>query len=174
MKILFRLTFLLVVFPLAALAQTTAQQKGTQPSQPTRSTGTDCFKEWYTLFQERGAKTVPDGTHDVILTMRNTTDGTSACYMGRVEVAGGKIKPPFMVQKEDGTYDTFGHLSGKRLDPAFEKSLTEDELLAIHNGMSINMKTADLEYGRIFFYQFLNEKPKALKKAPSPKALIKN
>ncbi len=172
------LAFLLIA-PLAGFAQKGGQpkakdDKGTPQSKGAQNPSADCYKEWYTLFSERGAGTVTDGIQNVVLSIRNTSDGTSKCYMGKVEVSGGKIKPPIMVEKEDGTFDTFNALTGKRLDPMFIKSMPEDELYAIHDGMSINMKSADMEYGRIFFYTFISEKPKKLKEAPSPKALVKN
>lgn len=158
------LLFLLLASPL----WTMAQQKAAQPK-----AATDCFKEWYTLFRERGGKQVTDGTQEVVITVRNNHDGTSKCYMGKVEVAGGKIKPPLWVQKDDGSYDTFAAL-GKKLDPGFVSNMSEDELLTIDNAMSISFRTSDMEFGRLFFYKFLEDKPKALKKAPSPSALIKN
>jgi hypothetical protein len=150
-----------------------AQQKGSgQKATPKASS--DCFKEWYTIFRERGGKPVTDGTHEAIISLRNTHDGTSKCYIGKIEVVNGRIKPPMWVQKVDGSYDTFAAISGKQLDPAFVKSMSEEELLTISEGMSINMKTSDMEYGRVLFYTFLNDKPKALKEAPSPASLIKN
>lgn len=162
------LAFVLIA-PSVCFAQKAAQQK-TNAQNPS----TDCYKEWYTTFTERGADPVTDGIHNIVVSIRNTSDGTSKCYMGKVEVSGGKIKPPIMVQKEDGSFDTFNSLTGKQLDPMFVKSMTEDELFAVRDGMSINMKSADMEYGRIFFYTFVSAKPKKLKEAPSPKSLIKN
>lgn len=178
MKSYVRLLFiLLLTFPVFALAQKGGSgqaQKGSQGQKDNaQGNSGNCFKEWYDLFRERGAAVVTDGTHDVILTLRNTQDGTSKCYMGRAEVVGGKLKRPVMIQKVDGSYDTFATL-GKGMDPVFAKSITEDELGAITDGMSINFLMADQEYGRIFFYTFLNDKPKSLKQAPSPKALVKN
>ena len=171
MKTHYKLFFiLLLVSPLLGFAQ----QKGGQQKGTPQASSSDCFKEWYTLVRERGGKPVTDGTHEVILTLRNTTESTSKCYLGKDEVAGGKLKTPIWVQKEDGTFDTFAAMSGKHLDPAFEKSMTPDELMAINDGMSVNMKMSDMEYGRIFFYTFLNDKPKALKQAPSAKSLVKN
>lgn len=162
--------FLLLLAPVLSFAQTKlAPQKGTP-----QKTSSNCFKEWYNLFRERGGKPVPDGTQEVIISIRNNTDGTSQCYMGKVEVAGGKMVLPLWVQKEDGSFDTFGRVSGKNLDPGFQHSLTQDELLAVSDGMSISFRTSDMEFGRLFFYKFLNDKPKALKAAPSPSALIKN
>ena len=159
------LVSLLLLTPFLALAQ---QKVATTPKPPT-----DCFKEWYTLFKERGGKPVTDGTHDVILSLRNTSQGTSNCFVGKVTVEGGKIKPPVIVEKEDGSFDTFVALTGIQGDPVFMKNMG-DALFSIHEGMSVNFQMADAEFGRIFFYKFLNEKPKAPKKAPSPSALIKN
>lgn len=150
-----------------------AQSKGT-PQKASPKASSNCFKEWYDLFRERGGKPVPDGTQEVIITLRNNNDGTSQCYMGKVDVAGGKIVLPLWVQKADGSFDTFGAISGKKLDPGFTSSMSEDELLAVKDGMSISFRTSDMEFGRLFFYKFLEDKPKALKVAPSPSALIKN
>lgn len=180
MKSHFRLLFiLLLTLPLATLAQKggsgQAQKGGQKDSERGDSQGNsgNCFKEWYDLFRDRGASAVTDGTHDVILTLRNTRDGSSKCYMGRAEVSGGKFKRPVMVQKVDGSYEPFASI-GKGLDPAFAKSMTEDELTTITDGMSVNFLMSDQEYGRIFFYTFINEKPKSLKQAPSAKSLVKN
>jgi hypothetical protein len=171
-----RINLILIVL-LAASFSAFAQkggspQKGT-PSGGSQSSGNDCFKEWYTLIRERGAAEVTDGTHDVILTVRNTQEGTSRCYMGRVEVRNGKLTRPVLIQKEDGSYDTFAS-AGKGLDPGFAKSMTEDELAMISDGMSVNFNLSGGEFARIFFYTFINAKPKGLKQAPSPKTLVKN
>jgi len=180
MKILSKLLFALVlVAPLIVFAQKAAPQKaqsdkGTSQGKGAQNPSSNCYKEWFTTFTERGAAVVTDGIQNVIISIRNNADGTSKCYLGKVEVSGGKIKPPVMVQREDGTFDTFGKLSGKRLDPLFMKGLTEDELFAIHDGMSVSFKTEDMEYGRIFFYTFIGEKPQKFKEAPSPNSLIKN
>lgn len=164
MKTISKIIYVLLLTPFLAVAQQKA---------PKQNAPTDCFKDWYTLFAERGGKTVTDGTHDVILTLRNTSDGTSNCYMGKVTVEGGKMKIPVMVQKEDGSYDTWSAIGGIGLDSVFKTNQGED-LFSIKEGMSINFKMADAEFGRIFFYKFLNEKAKAPKKAPSPSALVKN
>jgi len=167
---MFSRTFLLFLLFLSVAGFAQTPQRNA--AQGAAAQSADCFKEWYTLFRERGASTVSDGTHDVIITLRNTMAGTSTCYMGKAEVAGGRLKRPLMIQLADGSYETFAAL-GKGLDPVFAKSRTEEELSAITDGMSINFTMSDAEFGRIFFYTFLNDKPKALKQAPSPKALIK-
>lgn len=158
------ITLLMLLFMGTAFAQT-------KPAVTKTAASGDCFKEWYTLFRSRGAKQVTDGTQEVIITIRG--QNSNQCYLGKIEVANGKIKLPLWVQKDDGSFETFGS-SGKKLDPEFASSTSEDDLLAITDGMSISFRTTDQEYGRLFFYKFVNDKPKANKVAPSPSALIKN
>lgn len=130
----------------------------------------DCFRDWYTLFKERGAGQVADGTHDVVITLRN--GNISECYMGRIDVAGGRLSSRLQVQKVDGSFEEFD----KKVSAAFqnaEGTLRED-LREIHNGMSASVTLADGEIIRLFFYKSIGEKPKSNKKAPAPSALIKN
>jgi hypothetical protein len=134
------------------------------------TTPTNCYKQWYDYFSERGAKPVPDGTHEVVIAFKS---GESChCFMGKVEVSGGKIKSPLYVQTEGGEYKTFTSL-GKKLDPEFVLAQGND-LYTINNGMSVLFRTADQEYGRIFFYKFLNKDKQMNKEAPSPTDLLKN
>src|SRR5436190_3983853 len=60
---------------------------------------TNCYRQWYDVFSARGAKPVTDGTQEVVITFKSGE--TSHCFMGKVEVAGGKIKPPLYVQSEN-------------------------------------------------------------------------
>jgi hypothetical protein len=129
----------------------------------------DCFKEWYSLFKERGAKPVPDGVQDVIITVRNGT--YSECFMGRVEVAGGKLAGKLQVQKMDGSFEEFD----KKVSAAYqnEAGVLKEELREINNGMSASANLTDGEMIRLFFYKSLADKPKANKKAPAPSTIIK-
>lgn len=129
-----------------------------------------CFKEWYTLFKERGAKPVPDGTQDVIITLRS--GDYSDCFLGKVDVANGKITGKLQVQKMDGSYEEFD-----RKVTAFyqnEEGVLKEELRDINNGMSTSATLTDGEIIRLFFYKFVADKPKANKKAPAPAAIVKN
>lgn len=168
------LAALLLLLPLVAWSQkdgpakkSSAQGSGQKPP------AVDCYHEWNSLFRERGAAKVPDGTHPVVISLWNSISGTSKCYLGQVEVIAGKIKRPVMVQKEDGTYEPFSTL-GKGLDPAVFKTMSEDQLTTITDGMSPYIQLSEIEGGQIFFYTFINPKPKGLKEAPSAKSLIKN
>jgi hypothetical protein len=159
MKLVFAIAILFSAFGLSA--QTKAK--------PT-SSGGNCFKEWYTLFKERGANPIPDGTHEVIITLRNAD--YSECFMGRVDVAGGKLAGKLQVQKMDGSYEELD----KKVSSAYQNSegALKEELRDISNGMSASVTLTDGEMIRLFFYKSLADKPKANKKAPAPAVLVKN
>ena len=130
----------------------------------------NCYTEWTDAFRTRGAKPVPDGMQQVVIALKG--DESSHCYMGQVEVVGGKIKPPLYFQKENGEYHLVS-VVGKKIEPAFQASMSADELYAIKDGMSIVFRTTDKEYGRIFFYKFVNSSSQGNKTASSPSELIK-
>ena len=127
-----------------------------------------CFKEWYALFKERGAKPIEDGTHEVIITLRK--EDYAECFLGKIDVAGGKIASKLSIQKVDGTYAEFD----KRVSEAYQNSegVLKEEMRSINNGMSAPVILADGESIRLFFYKSLGDKPKANKKAPPPSSLV--
>jgi hypothetical protein len=131
---------------------------------------TNCYKQWYDVFRSRGAKHVPDGKQDVVIAFKS---GESCqCFLGKVDVVGGKIKKPLSVKFENGEYKTFESL-GKKLDNEFIANEGAD-LWSITDGMSVMFITADKEYGRLFFYKFINKGAEANVEAPSPDELLKN
>lgn len=131
----------------------------------------DCFRDWYGLFRERGAKRVTDGTHEVVLSLRK--DEYSQCFMAKVKVLSGQIVPPVLIAKEDGTYEEFT-ATGKKIDPAFLSGKSDTELLKITDGMSITFYTTDRETAKLFFYTFVNDTKKGNKVAPPVGDLVKN
>jgi hypothetical protein len=137
----------------------------------TAPTAKDCYGEWYTLFRDRGAKPIPDGTQDIIISIRK--EGYSQCFMGKVDVEGGKIKLPVQIAKEDGTFETLAE-TGLKIDPASIGAKNPDALTVITDGMSVTAFTADHETVKLFFYKFVNDKPKKNKVAPPASALVKN
>jgi hypothetical protein len=155
------LAILISFLTLSAMAQTGAAKAGAS---------SNCFKEWYTLFKERGANPIPDGTQEVIITLRSTD--YSECFLGKIDVAGGKLTGKLQIQKMDGSYEEFD----KKISASFQNAdgVLKDELRDISNGMSASAMLADGESIRLFFYKYLADKPKANKKAPAPSALIKN
>jgi hypothetical protein len=161
-KILFALGLMLLMVP--AFAQV-------KPSSAKATPPKDCFREWLDLFRERGGKPVTDGTQEVIITIRR--QDKSICWMGKVDVVGGKMKLPIWVQKDDGTFETLSATMGRKLDPEFASNISEEDMLTITDGTSISFRSSEQEYGRLFFYKFLNDKPKTNKTAPSPSDLIK-
>ena len=131
----------------------------------------NCYTEWYDEFRTRGAKPVPDGMQQVVISIKN--EESCHCFMGQVEVVGGKIKPPLFFQQENGEYKQVS-VVGKKLEPGFTGTMTPDELYSIKDGMSIVFRTTDNEYGRLFFYKFVNKAAQSNKEAPSPSDLIKD
>lgn len=135
------------------------------------STSKDCYGEWYTLFRDRGSKPIPDGTQEIIISIRK--EGYSQCFLGKVDVEGGKLKLPVLIAKEDGTFETLAE-TGLKIDPASVGAKSPDALTTITDGMSVTAYTADHETVKLFFYKFVNDKPKKNKVAPPASALVKN
>ena len=131
----------------------------------------DCYTEYYDIMRTKGAKPVTDGMQQVVIALK--TPESCNCFLGQVEVAGGKVKPPLYFQQETGDYKLVSGL-GKKLEPAFVASMTPEELYAIRDGMSIVFRTSSNEYGRLFFYQFANKGTQVNKVAPSAADLIKD
>lgn len=161
------LAILITFMSVGVFAQT---KPATKPAAAKPATSGNCFKEWYTLFKERGANPVADGTHDVIITLRS--NDYSECFMGRVEVAGGKLTSKLQIQKMDGSYEEFD----RKVSASYQNAegVLKEELREVNNGMSASLTLTDGEIIRLFFYKSLSEKPKANKKAPAPAALVKN
>jgi hypothetical protein len=135
------------------------------------SANKDCYGEWYTLFRERGAKPIPDGTQEIVISIRK--DGYSQCFIGKVDVENGKLKLPVHIAKEDGTFESLA-ATGLKLDPSSIAANSPDALTTITDGMSVTAYTTDHETIKLFFYKFVNDKPKKNKVAPPASALVKN
>ncbi|HTE31279.1 MAG TPA: hypothetical protein VK666_12950 [Chryseolinea sp.] len=131
----------------------------------------DCYGEWYTLFRDRGGKPIPDGTQEIVISIRK--EGYSQCFMGKVDVENGKIKFPVLVAKDDGTFETLAQ-SGLTLDPASAAAKNPESITTITDGMSATAYTTDHETVKLFFYKFVNDKPKKNKVAPAASTLVKN
>ncbi|MBL7861402.1 MAG: hypothetical protein JNJ65_09585 [Cyclobacteriaceae bacterium] len=164
MKLLF--TFLISLISVGLWAQNPAAK----PTAASAAKSADCYDQWYALFKDRGANAVADGTHDVIISLQH--DGYSECFLGKIDVASGKISSKLQIQKVDGSYDEFDKkLSSTYMSP---EGTLKSELRDVVNGMTAALTLADGETIRLFFYKSLADKAKANKKAPAPSALIKN
>ena len=187
MKKLFPFIAVILLFPLAGFSQTdsTAVKNDSKndssksiidTSQTTISpvitvmpAPASCYNTWYDFMRTRGTKPITDGMQEVVVSFK--TAENCVCLMGKVEVAGGKIKAPLYIQTEDGNYKPVSEL-GKKMDAEFVASMGT-ELWAISNGMSVLFRTANQEYGRLFFYKFANKGGSSFKEAPLPSDLIK-
>jgi hypothetical protein len=59
------------------------------------------------LYLKKGEQApVADGTHDVIISLRNEYD-YAECFFGKIEVKDGKMVSKLQIQKMDGSYEEF-------------------------------------------------------------------
>jgi hypothetical protein len=146
------LTILITVLSFGVFAQ----------SKPAATSGGDCFKQWYSLFKERGATPIPDGTQDIIITLRSSD--YSECFVGKVDITDGKISSKIQIQKVDGSFEEFD----KKVSSSYQNpdGVLKEELRDVSNGMSASLTLTDGEIIRLFFPKSLAPKPKANKKAP--------
>ena len=162
---------LLILLMSPVFAQTKPSETSKPKPAPASEPAKDCYGEWYTLFRERGAKKIPDGTQEVVISIRK--EGFSKCFMGKVDVENGRLVPPVYVAKQDGTFETLGQ-TGLKLDPASVAAKDPNALTAITDGMSITAYTDDHEVVKLFFYKYVNTAASMNKEAPPVKALVKN
>jgi hypothetical protein len=121
----------------------------------------NCYLEYYRLFSDRGASTIPDGPQDVVVTIREGTG--SDCYMARVQVKDNQIIAVEGVILEDGTVKKIGmKLSQKYTDMKNPAILYTD----IIDGMSATLLSDDGKQVNFFFIKQLSAKNKAYKHAP--------
>jgi len=123
----------------------------------------NCYDEYRQTFIARGADPVPDGEHNVVFSVR---DGkVCGCGEGKVTVKDGKIIPPLLVKKVDGTYEH----SKKMLHAHTWKEESFDvQRFDIVNGMSASFRTDDDMVGNLFFIDYLKRKVVANAPARSP------
>ena len=144
---------LLLLLFISTLDFATAQTKGS------------CFIEYYELFNSRGAKPIPDGIQNVIVTVRDTKDSTCFATMGHILVMGGKIAGKLTLKNRAGQYVK----PKTSLHPKYEaekKALVAD--FSIVKGMSKNFLTKDMKIVNVFFIDFI--KPQAPSLVDAPKA----
>ncbi len=152
--------YFLLLTTVALFNSVTAQQGLYQKENPKPK---NCFEEYYDAFIKRGAIPPVDGEHNVVFSLRR--DSTCVCTEGKASIKNGKIVPPILVKKVDGTYEP----TKKKLLP----KLANDEAAAAHlyfvtNGMSQTFSTDDYYTANIFFVDLLKRKVVENAPAPSP------
>jgi hypothetical protein len=165
------LTLLICCLSLGVFAQAGAS-KATPAKSPSPSPRVaTCYDQWYAVFKERGATPIADGTHEVIISLRNEYD-YAECFFGKIDVKDGKLASKLQVQKVDGSYEEFT----KKVSAMYQNAdgTVKEELRDVTNGMSEALELGSGERIRLFFYKSVASKEKANKKAPAPSALIKN
>ncbi|NTW25393.1 MAG: hypothetical protein HGA37_11890 [Lentimicrobium sp.] len=120
-----------------------------------------CYDDYYKLFTERGATAIPDGTHEVVISVR---DGNKCdCLMGKVEVKDNQIVNTLGVLLEDGSVKKIGVKLNSRYKATENPAIL---FLDITNGMSSTFLSDDNKMINMFFVKQLNPKAKAFKLAP--------
>lgn len=171
MKTIVSLLSCLLLLTITVVAQTakTGGAKAATSSSPQKQN--TCYDQWYSVFKERGAGPVADGTHEVIISLRNEYD-YAECFIGKIDVKDGKLASKLQVQKVDGSFEDFD----KKVSSMYQNTdgVVKEELRNVTNGMSETFELGSGERIRLFFYKSVAGKEKANKKAPAPSALIKN
>jgi len=129
-----------------------------------------CYSNYYITFHERGAYEVPDGEHEVVMTVIN--QGRSECYMAKATVENGVIVAPLSVAKADGTYVPAARMF-KAIDQEWEEEQDPETINAITDGMSTLIKTQEGYWIRLFFHTFIHPDHGGNKKAPPATQLLK-
>lgn len=155
---------------IACILVSNAQSGGSPISINLDETG-GCYGEYFQIFSERGAKPIPNGNHDVVISI--VYKGESQCYFGKAKVENGKLVPPVQIQKDDLSFAPLSSLY-RNLDQEWLEKQNQENLFDIVDGMSKRFYSEDQQAGRVFFYTFINDKQKSNRRAPSASALIKN
>lgn len=125
----------------------------------------NCYEEYFELFRERGATSVPDGIHEAVVSIRSNSK--CDCYMAKVEVKDNKIQRTLGLIQVDGEIKNLDvKLSEKYNDPVNPAKLYTE----INNGMSPTFLSDDNRQINIFFIGQLKPKTKTVKIKPAPSA----
>jgi hypothetical protein len=122
----------------------------------------NCYEEYKKLFAERGATAIPDGSLEVVLTIRD--DDKTDCYLAKVQVVNNQIVKIIGILLDDGTVKPLeGKLASRYTSEKNPTSLSRE----IKNGMSSTILSDDDKLINIFFIKQLKQKADVFKKAPS-------
>lgn len=126
----------------------------------------NCYEEYFKLFSERGASPIPDGIHEVVVTVRE--GNKSDCYMGKAEVKNNQIVQTLGVILEDGSLKKMGVKLNAKYNDANNPAILYMDIV---NGMSSAFLSDDNKLMNIFFFKQLNTKAKSIKLAPPASSL---
>ncbi len=146
----------LMAFVISANAQQYKMKRDTSQAK-------NCYEQYYEAFITRGALDVPDGEHNVVVSLR--TDTGCFCGQGKITVKDGRIIPSLLVKKEDGTYEP----ARRQLHPKMTQgNIVSQNQDRVYKGMSQTFMTYDNELADLFFIDFLKRKVVPNAQAPSP------
>jgi hypothetical protein len=127
-----------------------------------------CFIEYYELFISRGVNPIPDGTHTVIVTVRDAKTNTCVATMGSILVKDGVIAGELKLKNRAGEYVR----PKTSLHPKYEESTSPLKAdFSINKGMSQNFLTKNMKIVNVFFIDFLKPQAPSLVEAPDAEKL---
>lgn len=126
----------------------------------------NCYLDYTKAFNERGAKPIPDGIQNVVVTIRNSADNSCLSRIGTIEVKDNKIVGGLMLKSRQGALVK----PKEKLNEKYEKPKTTWKVNRdIVNGMSSSFLTQNNTIVNLFFIDFLEGKMPAMAEAPSVK-----
>lgn len=151
---------LIILFMFGFIASSFAQEEGLS----LHLKGIEgCYFGYYSKFANRGAQSVTDGEHEVVISI--IYQNSSNCYMGKSTVKDGKFVNPVLIQKEDNSYAPLNTVF-KNIDQTWLAQQDIETLNEINDGMSELFKTNQGYLVQMFFPEFINSNSGRNKKAP--------
>ncbi|NVJ86908.1 MAG: hypothetical protein HWE15_11420 [Algoriphagus sp.] len=132
-----------------------------------------CYSDYYIEFYNRGANKATDGEYEVVISIINTNNSQSECYMGKATVQNGKLMTPVYIQKTDGSYMPLNRMI-KALDQNWLDSQDMNTISDVSDGMTTLFYTQEKYWVRLFFPSLINSKSVSNQKAPPAKELLKS
>lgn len=131
-----------------------------------------CYSDYYIEFYNRGAQKPTDGEYEVVISIINSNNNQSECYMGKATVANGKFTSPVYIQKTDGSYMPINRMI-KALDQDWLENQDMNTINEVSDGMTALFYTQEKYWVRMFFPSLINSKSVSNQKAPPAKELLK-
>ncbi|TFV96309.1 hypothetical protein E4S40_08035 [Algoriphagus kandeliae] len=131
-----------------------------------------CYSDYYIEFYNRGAQKPTDGEYEVVISIINSNNNQSECYMGKATVANGKFTSPVYIQKTDGSYMPINRMI-KALDQDWLENQDMNTINEVSDGMTALFYTQEKYWVRLFFPSLINSKSVSNQKAPPAKELLK-
>ncbi|MBN7813233.1 hypothetical protein J0A68_19920 [Algoriphagus sp. H41] len=129
-----------------------------------------CYLGYYSEFVNKGAQPVPDGDHEVVISI--IYQNSSECYMGKAKTKDQKIVLPVTIQKDDKTFVPLRTLF-KDMDKEWLILQDSNTLFDITDGMSKLFVSQQGYQVQVFFPEVINTNSGVSVKAPPASEMLK-